>query len=324
MKKEIYADSLILGSGVNEQSFYLTSLTPAKGYKLQSSSMDGYILELQDRSGKVEGFIPLSMTPNNLGDFVNKVVSVTGIVLKSQEYIIKVEAIAEAKDYKPYDVILALSDEMRAKYEALLGKMVSSIVNEKYKALILGIYTKEHVKKMGTCPLSLKQYGNYCGAVLAATTTIANTALSMVSMFNSMGNGVYNTKIDRDIVLTACLLQYAGKVHEISTFPFKRTNEARQIGSVGVLQSLVFDTIRTKDLDMSMAEVSELLSYVIPSLNPKGQQKVITKEASIVKSATEAYMLCDMKDKAVCDYTGSEELFYSPQLGQYCKNTKAV
>ena len=155
------------------------------------------------------------------------------------------------------------------------------------------------------------------------------TAASSVDEINMCASEIISLVRDRglrfrDIALTACLLQYAGKVHEISTFPFKRTNEARQIGSVGVLQSLVFDTIRTKNLDMSMAEVSELLSYVIPSLNPKGQQKVITKEASIVKSATEAYMLCDMRDKAVCDYTGSEELFYSPQLGQYCKNTKAV
>ena len=319
MKKEIYADSLILGSGVNEQSFYLTSVSPVKGYKLQSSVLDGYLLELQDRSGKVEGFIPQSMTPQNIGDLCNKVCSISGIVLKSQSLIVKVEAIVEAKDYAPYDVILALTDEMRGKYESLLGKMVNSIVNEKYKALILGIYTKEHVEKMGACPLSLKQYGNYCGAVLAATTTIANTALSMVSMFNNMSNGVYNTPIDRDIVLTACLLLYSERPLEISTFPFKRTIESRQIGSTGVLQNLLFDVIREKDLDITTSEVAELMSYVIPALNPKGQQKVITKEASIVKSAKEAYEVCDMKDKACADYTGDEEIFYSAQLGQYCK-----
>lgn len=321
-EKTQYSTSLIVGSEVKEQPFFLAQISFTEEHVLQGKPYRGYILDLQDKKGSVSGFLPEAAFSPEYNNLTNSVIAVSGVVLMNNEAYIKVDALmkVETGNYDPKDFMIGLSEKQRKLYINLLEREIDHVQGN-YRSLLNAIFTQDVVKSMSDRPASLKNFANYHGGLLAATVSVNHLCRQIATAYSQMNNQLYSLGIDGNLLETASLLWGIGKLKEWTQFPFKKSDEGKLLGTVGCFQKYITEKCALPAVTVTPDERDVLISAVIPTIDGRNQVKAVSKEALILQQAMMLYKSCDEYDKAVSLYDGDEDIFYSWPLKAYIKRT---
>lgn len=323
-EKTQYSTSLVIGSEVKEQPFFLALISFREEYVLQGTPYRGYVLTLQDRKGSVEGFLPEKAFSPEYNSLTNRIVAVNGVTLmdNQNEAFIKVDALQMVEEgaYDSKEFMVGLSDRQRERYINLLKREIEAVKGN-YRTLLDAVFTDDVIKAVADRPASLKEFANYHGGLLAATVSINHICRQVANSYKQMDNYLYTKAIDIDLLQTAALLFGIGKLREWTDFPFKKSNEGKMLGTVGCFQKFVSEKCALSAVTVSDEERDMLISAVIPTIDNRNQVKAVSKEALILQQCYQMYKSCDEYDKAISLYDGDEEIFYSWPLKAYIKRT---
>ncbi len=321
-EKTQYSTSLIVGSEVREQPFFLAQISFTEEHVLQGTAYRGYILDLQDKKGSVSGFLPEAAFSPEYSTATNKVVAVKGVVLMNNEAYIKVDTLQVISEgsYDPKDFMVGLDEKQRGRYINLLCREINN-VNGDYRTLLDAIFTEDVVKTLADRPASLKNFANYHGGLLAATVSVNDNCRAIASSYIKMDNRLYTSPIDIDLLQTASLVWGIGKLREWTAFPFKKSDEGKLLGTVGCFQKFITEKCSLPAVTVSDEGRDMLISAVIPTIDSRNQVKAVSKEALILQMSYNIYKCCDEYDKAISLYDGDEDIFYSWPLKAYIKRT---
>ncbi len=321
-EKTQYSTSLIVGSEVREQPFFLAQISFTEEHVLQGTPYRGYLLDLQDKKGSVVGFLPESAFNPEYNMATNKVVAVKGVVLMNNEAYIKLDSLQVISEgsYDPKDFMVGLDDKQRRRYINLLGREIDNVHGD-YRTLLDAIFTKDAIDLLSDRPASLKSFANYHGGLLAATVSVNHICRQVANAYSQMDNLLYTDDIDIDLLQTASLVWGIGKLREWTGFPFKKSDEGKLLGTVGCFQKYISEKCALPAVSVTDEDRDVLISAVIPTIDSRNQVKAVSKEALILQQCYQMYKSCDEYDKAVSLYDGDDEIFFSWPLKAYIKRT---
>lgn len=248
-----------------------------------------YRLTLSDRFGEIDAEVSEGKisSEKDLLALRDKAVKVTGVVLagKDTKPVLSINpngiCTAEKSDYKESDVFKGISDEYRKYYKGIILDFINKIPDESIKALVSAVLTKERLDRLGELPASLYYSGRYIGGALAVTAGVAKMAASAAGAYNMLQPNLYKTELNWSVLMGAALLRLSALPEALTNeMPFQKTLKAAQRGYMSILQDLLGDTIREKNIAIDEELYSGLYNTIYTSsrqggLNPTSTEGIV-------------------------------------------------
>lgn len=266
-----------------------------------TSAKDGYILVLTDSTGKIQAHVMdgLCTDPEKLK---GKVVTLEGIVLYVNEDTnrIKVKKIAvvDKEDIK-ISVFTSIPEEKLDRYERELEKLRTHLKGSVYEELVSICFSQARVTRMRQMPATLINHCCIKGGMLEAAVVVARLATETGRYYMGLSNGLYNSKIEWDLLITAALLHNIGNfLYYSNEEPFSKTMVGVNYGYQGCVTEELENVIRTNSIELSVMDKAKLIG-VIAQCNPyrRSGAKAMRVEAVILRNVYTTFTMADMFDR---------------------------
>lgn len=244
-----------------------------------------FSISFQDNSGTIEG---KKWDVNEL-DYVicevGKIVEVNFDVIDYRNALqLKVISVKEVDQSKVDINRFALPCPV--KQEELVKKLnsyISSIENGDCKKIVNHIINK-YYQKFITYPAATKNHHEFASGLLYHTLSMADIAMLIAS---------YYDKIDKDILLSGCLLHDVGKVIELSgPIATKYTLEGKLLGHISIMVSEIRKTCEELNI---VSEVGLLLEHMV--LSHHGEKDFGSPVPPLTKEAVILHFVDDLDSK---------------------------
>lgn len=244
-----------------------------------------FSISFQDNSGTIEG---KKWDVNEL-DYVicevGKIVEVNFDVIDYRNALqLKVISVKEVDQSKVDINRFALPCPV--KQEELVKKLnsyISSIENGDCKKIVNHIINK-YYQKFITYPAATKNHHEFASGLLYHTLSMADIAMLIASYYDN---------IDKDILLSGCLLHDVGKVIELSgPIATKYTLEGKLLGHISIMVSEIRKTCEELNI---VSEVGLLLEHMV--LSHHGEKDFGSPVPPLTKEAVILHFVDDLDSK---------------------------
>ena len=244
-----------------------------------------FSISFQDNSGTIEG---KKWDVNEL-DYVicevGKIVEVNFDVIDYRNALqLKVISVKEVDQSKVDINRFALPCPV--KQEELVKKLnsyISSIENGDCKKIVNHIINK-YYQKFITYPAATKNHHEFASGLLYHTLSMADIAMLIASYYDN---------IDKDILISGCLLHDVGKVIELSgPIATKYTLEGKLLGHISIMVSEIRKTCEELNI---VSEVGLLLEHMV--LSHHGEKDFGSPVPPLTKEAVILHFVDDLDSK---------------------------
>ena len=244
-----------------------------------------FSISFQDNSGTIEG---KKWDVNEL-DYVicevGKIVEVNFDVIDYrnalQLMVISVKEVDQSKvDINRFALPCPVKQEELVKK---LNSYISSIENGDCKKIVNHIINK-YYQKFITYPAATKNHHEFASGLLYHTLSMADIAMLIASYYDN---------IDKDILLSGCLLHDVGKVIELSgPIATKYTLEGKLLGHISIMVSEIRKTCEELNI---VSEVGLLLEHMV--LSHHGEKDFGSPVPPLTKEAVILHFVDDLDSK---------------------------
>ena len=291
-------------------------------YVLKSLSRESELvrMSLKDKTGELECYMPLSRFDPSYEGMVGGAVRVNGIIEvgKNQQMLGKLRSIAIADEgsFNVQDLFDGLSDEKRQQYIAGIKGYIDKIPDASCKKLCSIVLSDDLLLKMGDYPASLAYHGKYRGGALAATYVVTNMACHNANIYFRTNHGMYDSKINWSILITASLLMYAANIDCFVDNPWRKSQVSIDRGYMSLLQSRIEKAVFENGIPISDERLARILNVLGSSVALKTAVKATCIEGIILRHTLMMYEEMDMYDAEVSRHEVSEgeTYFFDPRL----------
>lgn len=260
-------------------------------------------LLLVDVTGRMIGKCWGEYIQDSFKNYQGKVVRVTGMVeLFRDMYGMKVVDVklASEDEYNISDFRVCISDSEGDLLLARLNELISSVVNEKYRTLLCGIFTPSKINKFKSLPATKNLHHAYDGGWLKHTIEVAELALAAAEMCKRGPMDIVD--VDHDLLLTGALLHDVGIISSLKqAIEPSLTRRGRLVGHVhdgAVYITCVNSSISS---ELRVDDLTELLHIVVSAHVGESNVMPMTKEAVIVSRS----------DALSASFSAVDTLFYN-------------
>ena len=277
-------------------------------------------ISLKDKSGELECYMPLSRYDSSYEGMVGGAVKVNGIVEigKNQQMLGKIRslAIADEGSFNVQDLFDGLSEEKKAEYIAGIRKYIDTIPEPSCKLLCSTILSDEVLEKMACYPASLAYHGRYRGGALTATYVVTKMVCQSASIYFRTNHGMYDTKINWSVLITASLLMYAANIDAFIDNPWRKSQVSIDRGYMSLLQSRIERAVMENDIPISEERLARILNVLGSSVALKTAVKATCIEGIVLRHSLMMYEEMDMFDAEVSKHEAGEGemYFFDPRL----------
>ena len=248
-----YIDTLNVGDNVKE--IYLCK---DKRSGTTKNGADYFLLELQDKTGVLEGNIWEAASPG-IQEFDKKdFVEVTGVIKEykgKNQITISSLRVVDKKAVELSDYIPCSDKDIDAMYEELL-KIIDT-VEAPYMKKLLDMYFRENsgFKKQFCYHSAAKSvHHGFVGGLLEHTLSVTKTCDFVSKQYDYL---------DRDLLITAAVFHDVGKLAELSPYPENDyTDEGQMIGHIVMGYNLLSNSMREIE-DFPEKKKTELLHCIL-------------------------------------------------------------
>lgn len=257
-------------------------------------------ISLQDKSGPIEG----KKWDSNEEDFliaeVGKVIHVIGDVIdyrgSKQMKILAVHEINQKEvDYTRFCMPSPIPQET---LERKLKSYIDGIQDKECKAIVSKIIN-DNYNSFVTYPAASKNHHEFMSGLVYHTVSMADIASLIASYYDG---------IDKDMLISGCILHDVGKVIELSgPVATKYTLEGKLLGHISLVMATIRETAHQLNIN---SEVPTLLEHMV--LSHHGSKEFgspvlpLTKEAVILHFVDDLDSKMNILDKALSDVNEGE------------------
>lgn len=252
-------------------------------------------ISLQDKTGPIEG---KKWDAQDL-DFIvaepGKIIHVLGDVIdyrgaKQMKILALNEVDQNSADYTRFCMPSPVPKE---ELEIKLKKYIDGLTDPDCKAIVTKIIS-DNYNAFVTYPAASRNHHEFMSGLLYHTTSMADMASLIASYYDG---------VDKDILISGCILHDVGKVVELSgPVATKYTLEGKLLGHISIVMALIRQTARELNI---VSEVPVLLEHM--ALSHHGSKEFgspvlpLTKEAVILHFVDDLDSKMNILDKALSE-----------------------
>ena len=307
----IELSSVIIGDNITEGVYCLKSVQKGN---------DKYLVVLKDKSGELNCELAPERYEKGIDSLVGGPVLASFVVVNGLNTtplgIIKSLKKAEDGSYNPSDVLDGLNDEVIARYKSTIKDCMKNITDKGLSKLVASVLDEQTLSQLASMPATLAYHGRYRGGALATTATVTKMVIQSGFQYIKAKNGLYEPKLDWNILITASLLANVGVIDYLSNEPpFLMTPVGLERGYMSVLQhriEKVADTI-PEISEFTLARILNILACSIPM---KSGVKATSQEGVVLRHCQLLYEELDMLDYEMANHEAEdgEGYFYNSKL----------
>jgi len=315
--KQIYITQLTehLGKEIQE-SFYLKNIK----LKHTKDSVTPYLrLDLQDKTGRINGRIWEANIEEIYSTLKGKVVTVYGQIVRSKtdylEFIIwKMEPTI---DYDITSFINGLTKIETEKYFTSLTKQISLVKHTGFHELLQLVIAGAKERLLDT-PASLTQVGCYNGGLLVKIVSIASICIQILrSQILFAYNPSLKIPYNEDLLITSAILADIGTTNLYSPFPDAQKINEYALLSKNILSIQVIEH-HLKDMNVFLSiEDINLLYHMIQIAHGSEYLKPMTREAVILNMAHITYERLTIQEFYLTEHQGRNGAIFIPKGNNY-------
>ena len=134
-----------------------------------------------------------------------------------------------------------------------LRNYISEIKDEDYRKILERIFTEDFMEKFSKAPAAMFKHHNYIGGLIEHTLNMIRISETLCSIY---------PQIDRDLVITGCILHDIGKVEEFAvTNTIKMTDRGRLVGHLSLGINMLMKHL--EDLEIPEEKKIKLIHTII-------------------------------------------------------------
>lgn len=299
-----------------EEDFYLKTIHLCH---TKETGTPYLFMELEDKSGKIEGRIWENNIDNDYVQLKGKIVKVNGEILfndnnKAELICWKIEPVTE---YDIHQFIKGLSPEEEQHYINTLQKLIELVSHSGYRELLNCTFNALG-SRFYKSPLSLKYSGSYNGALLVQTVAVTSIALQMMrsqKMFGYTPN--MNIEYRQDLLITGSLLCDIGVANLYTPFPDAQLVSESVLVPPSALTMQQIYKILPDITNFLSEEEKNLLIHMIQVVREDTRKRPMFREALILSIAYNAYNKIRMLDYHLQENQNEYGAIYDTSLKNY-------
>lgn len=310
----ITLSNVIIGDKITDNVYCLKSMHKGN---------DKYNVVLKDKTGELNCELALERYTKDLETLVGGAVKVTLVVINGLNTtplgVIKSIAKADNGSFKMTDIFDGLSADTINRYLMTIKDCISHISDPALKALVIKVLDNETLKQLASLPATLNYHGRYRGGALATTAAVTKLAIQGGYQYCSNKNGLYEPKLDWNILISASLLAYVGAVDYFTHEPpFRMTPVGLERGYMSVLQRRIEQAADDSISEITLARLFNVLASSIPA---KSSIKSTRQEGLVLRKCLSLYAELDVLDyeMSIHEAEEGEEYFYNYRLKRNIK-----
>ena len=288
-------------------------------HETQENRRPFYRLRLQDAAGTVSGTIWKECMQEGHMAMASKIVAIKSLVTQEPDgrYNLIIREMSLCSEYDMSEYINGLSEEESRRYLELRWKLVDSVSNAPFKALLSQILgSMDGLEKY---PATICGHHHFEGGYLVYTYSVAcmsyRMALSM-SQFNFSPS--LRMAYNMDLLVAAALLHAVGTVRMLTPSPDARRRESSIPLSLHELTVRhIQEAVCRMGADAPDEDSLSMLFHIIGCVYESELRKPLLREALILKSAVQLHDRVSLLEHFISKNRDASGILYDSELGNY-------
>ncbi len=263
---------------------------------------DNICFLFSDDTGKIKAYMHKGQLSVDAKSIKGQVVTFSAIVLYEGDGVGKLKLLdlkVVPKEEIQFSVFSSISEEKLNLYETEIAKMISHLKGSPYEKLVLLCFSRPRLDRMRRLPATLSRHCVLQGGMLHAVATVTRMVVEMARYYRHLGNGIYGSNVEWDLMIAAAMLHNIGNfLYYSPEEPFTKTTLGINYGYQGCVTEELENVIRSNELELSLEDKAKLIG-VIAQCNPyRVGTKALRLEAILLRDVFQVFTMLDTFDRA--------------------------